>query len=177
VEVAKKDNGSAWTSLSQGGSAAHVCATNAASFTYCWGEGASGQLGNGIAGAGTRSATPVLVKTGLNGFSGLVSVTVGETNSCGRKATGDTFCWGEDSMGQLGDGARIQKSTPAGVIAHTFTKITSGDGQSCGIDASQDIYCWGPNVLGQLGIGTRNSWLDQYSNGVTTPTKVVAPIP
>jgi alpha-tubulin suppressor-like RCC1 family protein len=102
---------------------------------------------------------------------------VGETNSCGRKATGDTFCWGEDSMGQLGDGARIQKSTPAGVIAHTFTKITSGDGQSCGIDASQDIYCWGPNVSGQLGIGTRNTWLDQYSNGVTTPTKVVAPLP
>ena len=174
VEVPQQA-GSAWASMSPGGLAQHVCATNAANNTYCWGDGASGQLGNNTYGAGVKSSTPV----GVMGGS-FVSVTAGYIHSCGLTSTGAAYCWGENVNGALGDGTAIARKTPVAAGYLTYSKISAGASHTCGIDLSdnKNIYCWGANTWGQVGMGRRDTWaLQNYANGVVNPTKVVAPIP
>ena len=161
--------------MSPGGLAQHVCATNASNATFCWGDGASGQLGNNTYGAGVKSSTPVAVMGGS-----FVSVTAGYVHSCGLTSTGAAYCWGENVNGALGDGTAIARKTPVAAGYLTYSKISAGASHTCGIDLSdnKNIYCWGANTWGQVGMGRRDTWaLQNYANGVVNPTKVVAPIP
>jgi alpha-tubulin suppressor-like RCC1 family protein len=182
-EVAKH-NGASWSTMSLGGTAQQVCATNSSNLALCWGEASQGQLGNNQSGTmpnglGLRFATPQLVLNGSGGaFSpALVSTATGEGHSCGLSAAGNAFCWGTNGNGQLGDGSQVQRNTPVAAGALTFTRISVGITHTCAIDANQDIYCWGQNTWGQLGIGTRNTMLPFIgANGVASPTKVVAPV-
>ena len=173
-------NGASWSTLGLSSTAQAVCATNSASLTMCWGEGSGGQLGNNLYGAGVKSATPVLVKNTSGGaFSpAFVSTTTGYIHSCGLTASGNAFCWGENSEGQLGNSSQVAAKTPVGAGALSFTKISAGNGHTCAIDSNADIYCWGTNVWGQLGLGDRSRTLPIGGTlGVSSPTKVVAPVP
>jgi hypothetical protein len=41
-----------------------------------------------------------------------MEVDVGEATTCVRLRTGDVRCFGDNQYGQIGDGTRIQRSTP-----------------------------------------------------------------
>ena len=82
-------------------------------------------------------------------------VTSGGAHSCGLTASGSSFCWGDNIMGQLGDGSTTQRPYPVAVRGqHRFTAITSGAGHSCALDQQQAAHCWGGNTAGQLGDGS-----------------------
>lgn len=178
-EIAKQ-NGANWSTLSQGGTAQHVCATNSSNLAMCWGEDATGQLGNNQSGAGLRFATPQFVINASGGaFSpALVSTSGGDSFSCGLAASGNAFCWGENYYGTLGNSSQTPSKTPVAAGGHAFTKISVGLVHSCALDNNQDIYCWGANFWGQLGLGDRSMTLSLFAaKGVSSPTKIVAPVP
>jgi alpha-tubulin suppressor-like RCC1 family protein len=180
-EVAMQ-NGATWSTLSQGGTANHVCATNSAILAMCWGDGSSGQLGNNLSGAGLKSSMPGIVKNSSGGaFSpALVSMATGEVHTCGLTASGNAFCWGHNYEGELGNSSQIASNTPVAASAMVFAKIAVGLAHTCALDSNRDIYCWGGNSMGQLGLGDRNRTLSAGSvtvSGVSTPTKIVAPVP
>lgn len=52
------------------------------------------------------------------GIVDAVDVSVGLTHACVVRATGQLLCWGSNFDGQLGDGTRIDHSTPAPVRWH-----------------------------------------------------------
>jgi alpha-tubulin suppressor-like RCC1 family protein len=79
----------------------HTCGVTTGDRAYCWGDNSAGQLGEGTSG-GTR-LTPVPVAGGLE-FSG---VTVGGSHTCGRTTDLQAYCWGNNAVGQLGDGTTI----------------------------------------------------------------------
>src|SRR5205085_12145817 len=76
-----------------------------------WGNGGSGELGNGSSGHGTVAKTPVDV-TGLGPGSGGDQITTGFSHALARTSSGSLYAWGDDVPGELGDGATRDQSTP-----------------------------------------------------------------
>jgi alpha-tubulin suppressor-like RCC1 family protein len=84
------------------------------------------------------------------------TISAGTTSSCGLTSSGDAWCWGFGSYGQLGGGTTpISQSVPTRVLAPagvTFARITVGWNYACGLTAAGQAYCWGENG-GRLGNG------------------------
>jgi len=87
----------------------HTCATLTTGTEVCWGSNASGQLG--IGGAPATSNVPVAVST----LTRISTIGNGGAHSCASLDTETTQCWGSDSMGQLGNGAGGNQSSPGPV--------------------------------------------------------------
>lgn len=87
----------------------------------------------------------------------IIAISAGASHTCALSSASIVTCWGDNSEGQLGDGTRSNRSTPAPVIELTtlITAIAAGGGHSCALDNAGSVWCWGDNVYGQLGNGTR----------------------
>jgi alpha-tubulin suppressor-like RCC1 family protein len=80
----------------------HTCGIAADGQGYCWGWNGDGQFGNGSQGAASGSRVPVEMGFGLT----WQALKAGEKHSCGISSAGDTYCWGQNYRGQIGDGTR-----------------------------------------------------------------------
>jgi alpha-tubulin suppressor-like RCC1 family protein len=106
------------------------------------------------------SSIPVAVTTSgaLTGKT-VTSVSVGGSSTC-VIASGQAFCWGSNSNGQLGNATNVESSATiavdtSGVLAgKTVTSISVGSNFACAI-ASNSPVCWGSGTQGQLGIGVQ----------------------
>ena len=125
----------------------HSCALTAVGAAWCWGENTFGALGNR---SRKDSAVPVAV-SGRRTFIQLVAGGfIGHT--CGLVASGAGYCWGENGVGQVGDGTTVDRSAPSAVRGGlTFTSVDAGFRHSCARASSGTVYCWGSNGAGQLG--------------------------
>jgi alpha-tubulin suppressor-like RCC1 family protein len=127
----------------------HVCAVAIGDRAFCWGNGRSGQIGNGRA---YLSFWPRAVAGGLY----FTRVTGGGSHTCGETRGNQAYCWGHNSDGDLGDGTTTQRLTPVLVAGgHTFKQVSAGGFHSCGKTDTSALYCWGWNALGQIGDGTK----------------------
>jgi alpha-tubulin suppressor-like RCC1 family protein len=130
---------------------AHACGLTVNGEAYCWGENNSyGQVGDGTT---TNRLAPVPVHSGGVTFA---SIAAGGAHTCGLTATGQTYCWGQNLNGQLGNNSTTNQSTPVQVLQPggvTFESITAGESHTCGLTATQVAYCWGWDGFGQLGDG------------------------
>ncbi len=136
----------------------HVCAITGSGVALCWGSNESGQLGTGASLAEAPSAPQTV--SGGHVFRGLA---LGDAHSCALADDGSVWCWGDDSLGQLGNdsvtwtcGAFSQPCRPVPIRAAaplTFVAWAAGAHPTCGITADGEAYCWGLNVSGQLGTG------------------------
>jgi len=127
---------------------AHTCAVSAAGEVLCWGQGSAGALGDDTS---LDRVSPVAVK-GLPAAA--VDLTAGEDGTCAVLANAETYCWGDNSNGQLGDGTRIGRSAPVLVEGLRGRAISSGRAFACAATSEHRAYCWGRNDEGQLGDGT-----------------------
>ena len=66
--------------------------------------------------------------------------------------------WGEDTLGQLGDGLWTTSAEPAFPLSSlgSVSAVSAGWGHACAI-VDAVVYCWGRNDWGQLGDGTRTN--------------------
>jgi alpha-tubulin suppressor-like RCC1 family protein len=127
----------------------HSCGVFADGRAQCWGDNATGQLGNRTA---TASTVPVDVAT-----SGLVrEVALGTRHTCALLVDGTVECWGYNALGQLGHKtATNSTSTPTQVPGiQTAVAIRAINQRTCALLANGSAVCWGDNTAGQLGDGT-----------------------
>lgn len=132
-----------------------TCALTAGGSAYCWGGNELGQIGDGTL---TTRLTPTPVSGGLS-FTQLG--TPRGYFTCGLTSAGAAHCWGQNHVGQLGDGTTTTpRTSPVPVsTALAFSSITTGGDHTCALTANGTAYCWGGNTRGQLGDGTNTSRL------------------
>ncbi len=128
--------------------------TNTGGDAYCWGSGSGGALGNGDA-SDRLVPTPVAVTKVYES----ISAGIGSRFTCAVTVSGEAFCWGDNSFGQLGDGTTTNRLTPTAVAGSiNFASITTGGSHTCGVTPDNVGYCWGSNASGALGDGGTTDW-------------------
>jgi alpha-tubulin suppressor-like RCC1 family protein len=88
----------------------------------------------------------------------VVSIGAGSSHACAVTADGIAKCWGDNFLGDLGDGSGMQQDSPVdvqGLIA-LATSIGAGTNHSCAV-VGGGVKCWGENNNGQLGQGFYNT--------------------
>jgi alpha-tubulin suppressor-like RCC1 family protein/uncharacterized protein YjdB len=146
---------------SHGGWYQFVCGLDSNGAASCWGSNVSGTLGIGattgpetcMAQGGTLlpcSRTPLEVAGGRL----FTSLTLGDTHVCGLTAAGEAYCWGNNAVGQLGDGTETTRATPVAVSGGLrFVSLSAGSAHTCGLTSDGTAYCWGFSGIGALGHG------------------------
>ena len=125
------------------------CALMADGTARCWGLGEKGQRGDGSYVQYTLSPSTV------SNVTTAVALAAGYNHACVQLADGTMNCWGDNTLGQLGNPSTSGSAVPVAVggITGTLT-MTVGGFHSCAVLADQTVRCWGSNDLGQLGDGT-----------------------
>lgn len=134
--------------VSAGGSV--TCALRTSGVAVCWGDNTNGMLGRGVGAAMSTcvgllgqfpcSPTPALVAGGNN----FKAISVGTDHVCALQiVTGQAFCWGNNSVGQLGIAGGSTQAPSTAVSTIAFNSISAGSSESCGIDGNGSLFCWG----------------------------------
>jgi alpha-tubulin suppressor-like RCC1 family protein len=125
----------------------HSCARMVDGTLWCWGSNASGQLGDGTT---NDQSSPEQV-TALG--STVAEVSAGADHTCARKTDGTVWCWGNNNLGQLGDGTNTSRGTPAPVLAlsRPVVEISANNEFTCAREVDGTLWCWGGNTDGELG--------------------------
>ncbi len=127
----------------------HACALTAGGGVKCWGLNSSGQVGIGLVPA------QQLVPADVPGLaSGIQAIAAGGNGSCVLTAGGAVKCWGDNTSGQVGDGAMGGgRPTPTDVagLSSGVSAIAVGGAHACALLAGGGVKCWGDNDFGQLG--------------------------
>jgi alpha-tubulin suppressor-like RCC1 family protein len=89
---------------------AHTCGNTTSGRAYCWGFNSDGQVGDGT--NLNQRLTPVAVVGGLR-FDAVLAAFNNYT--CGLATDSHAYCWGENSLGYLGDGTTQDRSSPTPV--------------------------------------------------------------
>jgi alpha-tubulin suppressor-like RCC1 family protein len=83
---------------------------------------------------------------------GTERIGVGDAFACGIADQG-TFCWGNNTYGQLGNGTTTASLLPSAVTV-SFSSLSVGARHVCAREPGGAVRCWGDGAQGQLGDGT-----------------------
>ncbi|MCW5807541.1 MAG: hypothetical protein KIT31_34610 [Deltaproteobacteria bacterium] len=138
-----------WALVATG--ARHTCAVSRSAGLHCWGDGSSGQLGNGLS-----VLRPFPEHVELPGE--VTSLALGLDTTCATTATGDLYCWGRAADGALGDPHTIDpdgpdRTTPARATSLTgWSEVASAERYTCARRGTE-VWCWGSALAGGIGDG------------------------
>ncbi|WP_161522234.1 RCC1 domain-containing protein [Bifidobacterium xylocopae] len=105
-------------------------------------------------------------------------ISTGYEHSLAIGSDGNTYAWGQNTYGQLGDGTNAKRNIP--VLVHApagvrFTQVSAGNDHSLAIGDDGHAYSWGSNFSGELGDGSQNTGPGDHSADKNTPVRVKDP--
>lgn len=73
-------------------------------------------------------------------------------HTCAIPDDGRVVCWGDNSVGQLGDGSVSTRTSPVLVASlATAVSVAAGPAHTCALTIQSVVNCWGANTFGELG--------------------------
>ena len=167
----------------------HFLALDRSGIVHGWGDNQQGQLGDGTTtGHGLSAPAQVSVLTGVTGIS------TEDVFSLAVRNDGTVWAWGNNGLGQLGDGTTTQRLTPIQVSGLTGISAVAAGGEkpivrvclgcpiisiggpfSVALRNDGTVWTWGANRFGQLGDGTTTQRLTPVQvSGLTGVTAIAA---
>ncbi|TVR66668.1 MAG: hypothetical protein EA422_01535 [Gemmatimonadales bacterium] len=130
----------------------HTCGVSADGTVLCWGQGSRGQLGDGTNQNVRPAPAPVV------GGQSFRDIATGSRHTCALTQEGVAYCWGENTLGQVGDGTTQNRREPTPVAGNLrLTVLQALESHTCGLAMAGDAVCWGNNADGQIGDGSRTN--------------------
>jgi beta-lactam-binding protein with PASTA domain len=135
----------------------HACALVSSGSIECWGDNSYGQLGSSSLGTPLNSTYGTFYgASSVTGISTAAAVVAGQDHSCALLFNGTVECWGDNQVGQLGNGTTTNAATPVPVTGVTGAiAIAAGGWNTCALLSNGSVQCWGSNYKGELGIGNQ----------------------
>jgi alpha-tubulin suppressor-like RCC1 family protein len=154
--------GTDWRSVSAGNSFAAAIKTDGT--LWNWGLGSSGQLGNN---AIADQSSPVQT---VSGGSNWRSVSAGAGHTAATKTDGTLWTWGCGSIGQLGNNAIANQSSPVQTVSGgtNWRTVSAGSYHTAAIKTDGELWLWGSGTIGLLGTNSttnRSSPVQTVSGG------------
>ena len=162
-----------YVQVSAGGT--HSLAVGSDGNAYAWGWNKGGELGDGTT---TERHTPVRVRTpdrktypDLPKDFTYVQVSAGEEYSLAVGSDGYAYAWGNNSIGELGNGSNYSSSSSPLRVRDPASpddrnkglkaiQVSAGIFHSLAVGSDGYAYAWGYNSKGQLGNGISGSYAD-----------------
>ena len=122
----------------------YVVALRADGTVWTWGSNSSGQLGIGAA------ADHVCLPTQVAGLSGITAIAAGGSHALALKNDGTVWSWGDNSVGNLGNGTLIASNVPLQVAGLAGIRNIAASDHSVALDSAGNVWSWGSNSTGQV---------------------------
>lgn len=123
----------------------HSCGLGTDERVACWGDNASGQLGD-------NSTTPGFQPQGEFTDSPWLALATGAHHTCALATDHTAHCWGANEQGQLGDSSLIDRRVSTPVLGSSqLVAISAGGAHTCAVTSVGAVYCWGRNTSGETG--------------------------
>jgi len=147
--------------ISAGGQ--HACAIGVDDKLYCWGE-------NQVGAHGGQAGQDPLVFDDVPGplalaFDGAVEVQAGDEYSCVVKDEHSVWCFGANTLGELGTGGTTDSFTPVNVPGLADAEsLVIDDETACIQTRDGALWCWGNGTTGIFGAN--------LSDNVLSPARI-----
>lgn len=112
-----------------------------------------------------------------------VQVSAGEHHTVALTRGGEVYAWGDNSLGQLGDGGTADSAVPAPVDTSgamngaRIVQVDAGYSHTMALADDGRVFTWGYGFFGQLGDGARASSVDPVlvdTSGVPAGARISA---
>lgn len=137
-----------------------TCALLRGGHVRCWGDNTANQLGQGNTNSYSSLHPSEIPLLDLGGVA--TDVQLGNNFSCALLESGKVQCWGNNTLGELGQGTstahlneRPSAIGPVELSANAKAiSIAPSSSMACALLTNDQVQCWGQNALGALGIGS-----------------------
>lgn len=127
----------------------HTCAKVSDGRVACWGNGSSGQLGDGDV---LGRETPVTVLDLGQSVASATLVAAGGAHTCAIVA-GEVYCWGSGGHRQNASPTAQNRLRPEKLLISEVTSLSAGLEHTCVVLESGSVECWGNQLDGRFGMG------------------------
>ena len=158
-----------WIQISTGYN--FTCGIQVDQSAWCWGINNNVFGGNLGDGSNIDSNVPVLVV----GSHSWVQISAGLDYACGVQLDQSAWCWGSNTVNQLGADANLDWSSTPVLVAgnHSWTQVSVDGYHSCGIAADQSVWCWGRSknayeYIYPIRLAGEKSWIQVSASSLQT---------
>ena len=151
--------GTDWTEVSCGYS--FTSAVKKDGTLWLWGRNLFGQLGDNTI---IHRSSPIQT---IAGGTNWASTSAAIDYVAAIKTDGTLWMWGRNYWGNLGDGTRVDKSSPVqtAALGNNWSQVSCGQRAVAAVKTDGTIWSWGDNGYGQLG--------DDSSTAKSSPVQVI----